>query len=514
MSVATLNSLKKQWKNVPSSWKNSDPCGAGWVGIVCNNDRVTNLTLFNMNIQGTLSEKIGNLTQLQILDLSSNMKLGGTLPRTLGNLIHLTSLRLVNCSFSSAIPDVIGNLANLTYLALNVNEFTGRLPPSLGKLSKLTWLDLADNQLSGPLPISTKDGWGLDQLLKAQHFHLNKNNFTGEIPDIFSANMSLRHILLDRNQLVGPIPESIGLVQTLEVICLDNNHLNGSVPSISNLQKLYLLKLAHNSLTGLLPNLTAQSALEFLDLSNNQFERSEAPAWLSNLTHLRTLAIESGQLYGQIPQELFSFAHLQEVKLKNNSLNGTFNMGNNAKNLSLVNLEFNNITSVTLSSSYNNNLMLMGNPVCSNPHLKTTFYCLDVLQNPAMESLNTSNCSHPFNMFLVFRAPFFSDPYGHIRILEENLTSTVKPCTPSNLYIQNYYFDDNSYLWVQINICPIGQSYFKQSEVIKCFNLNSQNYSAPMEYGPYYSTAEPYHTSSRGIHILYILEQLCSNWLE
>ncbi|XP_078152063.1 leucine-rich repeat receptor protein kinase HPCA1-like isoform X2 [Carex rostrata] len=474
--VATLNSLKKQWKNVPINWKNSDPCGDGWVGIVCNNSRVTELVLFNVNIEGTLSEKIGNLTQLQRLDLSSNGKLGGTLPATLGNLIHLTSLRLVNCSFSGAIPDEIGNLANLTYLALNVNKFTGRFPPSLGKLSELTWLDLADNQLSGPLPISTKHGSGLDQLLKAEHFHLNQNNFTGEIPDIFSANMRLKHLLVDRNQLVGPIPNSIGLVRALKVIRLDNNHLTGPVPSISNLTKL-----------------------DFLDLSNNQFERSEAPAWLSKLQNLRTLAIESGQLYGQIPQELFSFTHLQELNLRSNSLNGTMDMGNNVTNsLDTVNLEHNYITSVTLSTSYNNTLKLMGNPVCNKTHLSNTVYCLDVLQNPTIKSLILSNCSNPFKGFLVFRAPFFSDASDdHIAVLKDSLTSKLKTCTPNNLYIQNYFFDDNTYFWVQINICPVGQSYFNQSVVINCFDLNTQDYSPPEQYGPYYSTASPYHISSR-----------------
>ncbi|KAJ4787349.1 Leucine-rich repeat protein kinase family protein [Rhynchospora pubera] len=503
--VAVLNSLKKQWKNVPSDWKNSDPCGNGvgdgWVGIICHNYRVTNLTLFNMDIQGTLSEEIGNLKQLQRLDLSSNLKLGGTLPATLGNLIHLDSLKLVNCSFFGEIPDTLGNLPILTFLALNANNFTGRIPPSLGKLSKLIWLDLADNQLNGPLPVSVNDGWGLDRLLKAEHFHLNQNHFTGKIfEEIFTANMSLRHILLDRNQLEGSIPDSIGLVHTLEVIRLDENGLIGEVPSLSNLTRLNFLNLANNHLTGPLPNLTALTALNYLSLSNNQFDPSEVPSWLSNLEHLRTLEIESGQLHGQILQELFSFKELQEVNLKNNSLNGTFNMGNDVTSfLHTVNLELNDITSVTLSSNYSNNLMLMGNPVCSIPHLSTTAYCTDAFdQSSAIESLNITDCSHPFTGFLIFRAPFFSEASDHIEQLKQNLTGRLKTCsTPNNLSIQNYYFDGNSYLWVQIKICPDGQSYFNQTVIINCFDLNSQDYKPPELYGPYYFTASPYHISSR-----------------
>ncbi|KAF3326990.1 putative leucine-rich repeat receptor-like protein kinase [Carex littledalei] len=499
--VAILKKLMKQWKNVPPNWKkkNQDPCGDHWEGITCEISRVTKLVLFSMDIQGTLSEEIGNLKQLQILDLSSNKKLKGTLPGTLINLVNLNSLKLVNCSFSGEIPEVLGNLVNLTYLALNANNFTGKIPPSLGKLVNLTWLDLADNQLDGPLPISAKDGWGLDQLRKAKHFHLNQNSFTGEISEsLFSADMALKHLLLDRNQLKGPIPKSIGLVQALEVIRLDNNHLTGPVPSISNLTKLDFLNLASNSLTGPIPNLTTLTRLNFIDLSNNQFDRSEAPAWFSDLRNLRTLAIESGQLYGQIPQKIFSAPELQEVRLNNNSINGTFDMGNDVSNkLHMVNLELNNITSVLLSSSYNDNLMLEGNPVCNISHLSRTAYCKDVLEkNPPVESLNP--CQHPFSGFLVFRAPFFSDASDHIPILEQNLTDTLKTCIPNTLSIQNYYFDTNTYFWVQIKICSIGQSYFNRTEIIKCFDLNSEDHALPDIYGPYYFTASTYCLSSSG----------------
>ncbi|XP_078152060.1 leucine-rich repeat receptor protein kinase HPCA1-like [Carex rostrata] len=498
--VAILKKLMKQWKNVPPNWKNQDPCGDHWEGITCENSRVTQLVLFSMDLQGTLSEEIGNLKQLRILDLSSNKKLKGKLPGTLIDLVNLTSLKLVNCSFSGEIPEALGNLVNLTYLALNANNFTGKIPPSLGKLVNLTWLDLADNQLDGPLPISSKDGWGLDQLRKAKHFHLNQNAFTGEISEsLFSADMALKHLLLDRNQLKGPIPKSIGLVQALEVIRLDNNRLTGPVPSsISNLTKLDFLNLASNSLTGPIPNLTTLTSLNFIDLSNNQFDRSEVPAWFSDLRKLRTLAIESGRLYGQIPQKLFSAPELQEVRLNNNSINGTFDMGNDVSNkLHTVKLEQNNITSVLLSSSYNDNLMLEGNPVCSISHLSRTAYCNDVLEKiPPVESLNP--CQHPFSGFLVFRAPFFSDESDHIPILEQNLTDTLKTCIPNNLSIQNYYFDTNTYFWVQIKICPIGQSYFNRTEIIKCFDLNSEDHALPDMYGPYYFTASTYRLSSSG----------------
>ncbi|KAJ3676634.1 hypothetical protein LUZ60_004046 [Juncus effusus] len=505
--VAALKSLRNQWKNVPPNWKKSDdPCGAPWEGINCTNTRVVKLVLFNMDIQGTLSKDIGNLSQLQSLDLSTNKRLSGPLPSTIGNLAQLTSLKLVNCSLSGTIPNEIGNLSNLTYLAMNANQFTGNIPASLGKLSKLYWLDLADNQLNGSLPVSANQGSGLDQLLKAQHFHFNQNQLSGEIPaSFFSAGMVLIHILLDRNQLKGPIPASIGLVQTLEVIRLDNNNkLSSTVPSsIGNLTKLNVLNLANNSFTGQMPNLTTLTNLNYLDLSQNQFDASEVPSWISSLTNLRTLKIESGRLQGEIPQDLFSFSHIQEVRLNNNSLNGTFSMGTDISGtLNLINLEFNAITSITLSSNYNKKIMIAGNPVCTNPYLSLTTYCLSDQNSAVQSTLNKTGCSNPLTGFLIFRAPFFSDASPYIANLEQNLTNTLKSCTPIDLSVQNYYFDPTSYLWIQVELCPVEEKYFNRSEILNCFDLNAQSYRPPENYGPFYFTATPYKFPSSEKYII------------
>ncbi|CAK9175089.1 unnamed protein product, partial [Ilex paraguariensis] len=62
-------------------------------------------------------------------------------------------------------------------------------------------------------------------------------------------------------------------------------------------------------------------------------------------------------------------------KLRNNSFNGTLNMGSSiSQQLQLVDLENNNISSVTLSSGYANALILIGNPVCTSPPANAS-YC-------------------------------------------------------------------------------------------------------------------------------------------
>ncbi|CAL9083159.1 unnamed protein product [Musa acuminata var. zebrina] len=319
--AAVLRSMLNQWENAPPTWGQSDdPCGTPWEGVSCDSTRVTALRLSTMGIKGTLNGDVGQLTQLQSLDLSYNGGLSGPLSASIGNLKQLTTFILAGCSFSGSIPQELGNLKLLSFFsiivlqiinresieisrALNSNKFSGRIPASLGLLSNLYWLDLADNQLTGSLPISTNSTPGLDLLVATKHFHFNKNQLSGEIPEqLFSSQMTLIHILFDSNQFTGSIPTSLGLVKSLEVLRLDNNNLGGLVPSnINNLTSINELNLANNELTGSLPDLTGMNNLNYVDLSNNSFSPSEAPGWFTTIESLTALVIESG-VFSQIPE--------------------------------------------------------------------------------------------------------------------------------------------------------------------------------------------------------------------
>ncbi|KAK3227112.1 hypothetical protein Dsin_006974 [Dipteronia sinensis] len=426
--AAALQSLKDSWRNTPPSWaKSNDPC-QDWEGVKCNNARVTALELSNRGLEGILSGNIGGLTELIALDFSFNKGLTGSLSPRLGDLQKLNVLILAGCSFTGNIPDELGNLADLSFLALNSNNFSGRIPPSLGKLSKLYWLDLADNQLTGSIPVSTSTSPGLDLLKNAKHFHFNKNQLSGTIsPQLFSYDMELIHVLFDGNQLTGTIPDSLGTVQTLEVLRLDRNDLSEEVPSnLNNLTNINELNLAHNNFTGSIPDLSQLTSLNYVDLSNNSFDPSEAPIWFSTLPSLTTLVMEFGSLEGHVPEKLFSFSQIQQVKLRNNMFNGSLSFGHSfGSQLQLVDLENNQITSTTLNSSYTNTLILTGNPVCKA--LPNTNYCQPQPQStkpystslaqcggkscPADQKLSPQNCecAYPYEGTMYFRAPSFRD---------------------------------------------------------------------------------------------------------
>ncbi|KAL6176284.1 hypothetical protein ACLB2K_052918 [Fragaria x ananassa] len=96
--VMGLKYLMALWNNTPPSWEARDSCEYGWDGIGCTNMRVISLTLPSMNLSGTLSGDIEQLSELQIMDLSYNKGLTGPLPTEIGSLKKLSNIILVGCS--------------------------------------------------------------------------------------------------------------------------------------------------------------------------------------------------------------------------------------------------------------------------------------------------------------------------------------------------------------------------------------------------------------------------------
>ncbi|TVU36603.1 hypothetical protein EJB05_18542, partial [Eragrostis curvula] len=509
--VTALQALMKNWQNEPQSWTGStDPC-TSWDGISCSNGRVTEVRLASVNLQGTFSNAIDQLSALTYLDLSNNPNLGGPLTPNIGNLKQLTTLILLGCSFSGNIPKEIGNLAKLTFLALNSNKFTGGIPPTLGLLSNLIWLDLSANQLSGQIPVSP----GLNQLVNAQHFHFSENQLTGPMSEgLFNANMSLIHAIFDNNKFNGPIPRSLGLVPNLTIIRLDHNQLTGPIPnSIGNLPNLMELSLASNLLNGAVPDLTDAAQLNYVDLSNNDFTSSPAPGWFSTLTSLNTLFMDNDRLTGTIPSALFSLPQLQQVSLAKNAFT-TLNMGTNiSSRLRVVNLTLNQIIRAN-ATSYSNSLILTENPVCLDnisfctlkqkqqvPYATSLGPC-GAFSCPPDQSANpvTSQncaCANPFQGLMIFRAPAFSDVTDSttFQLLESTLAQYLS-LVPASVALSNVQLSPGTPLTFTVKIFPVSGTSFNRTDVIRISSaLVNQTYKAPRTFGPYSFIASTYFPS-------------------
>ncbi|KAK7331220.1 hypothetical protein VNO77_25438 [Canavalia gladiata] len=488
--LVVLKTLRDSWQSAIPSWVASDPC-SGWDGIKCRDSRVISISLPDTGLTGQLPGDIGSLSELEILDLSYNRGLTGTLPQEIGNLKKLSKLILVGCGFTGRIPDEIGSLHQLLFLSLNSNNFVGPIPPSIGNLSNLTWLDLADNQLDGSIPVSP----GLDMLLNTLHFHLGKNKLSGEIPpQLFSSKMTLIHAIFESNLLVGSIPETIGLVKSLTLVRFENNLLDGYVPqSLNNLTNVTDLLLSNNKLHGPMPNLTGMIFLKYLGLSNNSFDKSDFPPWISNLKNLTTLQMESVSLSGKIPAPLFSLACLQNVVLRNNYLGGTLDIGTNySHQLQLIDLTSNSIEEFEQRNELPNiTIILVSNPICTETGA-TGRYCtkqsiLKTQQNCSSEKCNPDQilspkckCGYPYIGVLTFRAPS-SFEWRNTTSMEEKFLDIFQTHSlpVDSVSLRSSTDDPFSCFEFSIQIFPSGQDHFSQKNM-SCISFllgNLSNYS-------------------------------------
>lgn len=162
------------WRN---SWDTNLPVSL-WNGVIINNDRVIEISITANELQGVLPDNLGDLSELEVLNLSSN-RMYGSLPYSLFRLKKLTVLQLSGNSFSGNIPAEISNLTNLKVLSLSGNQLNGNIPPQIGNLSNLEILTLDNNQLFGFIPPE------LGNLQRIRILTASNNQLEGTVPDSF-----------------------------------------------------------------------------------------------------------------------------------------------------------------------------------------------------------------------------------------------------------------------------------------------------------------------------------------
>ncbi|CAM0149580.1 unnamed protein product [Urochloa decumbens] len=89
---------------------------------------------------------------LWFLDVSNN-DFQGSIPAAIGDLVQLNVLNMSHNSLTGPIPN-LGNLTQLEALDLSSNGLSGEIPRELASLNFLTTLDLSHNKLVGSIPES------------------------------------------------------------------------------------------------------------------------------------------------------------------------------------------------------------------------------------------------------------------------------------------------------------------------------------------------------------------------
>ena len=181
---------------VSTGWFTNTLTVCNWHGISCTGPDITQLTLPDNNLVGTIPASLGELVYLTELDFSNN-QLSGTVPSSFAGLSSLTTLNLFQNQLSGTLQASWGtSLSSLTSLGLFNNLFQGTLPAAWGSLISLTELYLSGNQLSGTLP----PAWGAMKALL--YLQLGWNRLSGTLPAQWGA-LPLIQLELASNSLSG-----------------------------------------------------------------------------------------------------------------------------------------------------------------------------------------------------------------------------------------------------------------------------------------------------------------------
>ncbi len=260
------------------NWAASTPM-TSWDGVTVGGmpTHVTELSLENKGLRGTVPAQLGNLSELRAIRLSTTREvcqgdvcretlehernqLTGPIPTTLGDLSRLQTLTIGRNQLSGPIPTELGNLTNLTLLAFGGNQLSGTVPTWLGNLNSLEGLFLWGNGFTGSIPTE------LTPLTNLTWLELGRNQLSGSIPVGIGNLINLERLTLHSNQLTGSIPTQLGSLSDLKVLSLWGNQLSGTIPaSLTSLLNLEGLYLRDNQLTGCIPSALRAVAENDLD---------------------------------------------------------------------------------------------------------------------------------------------------------------------------------------------------------------------------------------------------------
>ncbi|KAG0570126.1 hypothetical protein KC19_6G140700 [Ceratodon purpureus] len=244
----------ESWEFVrsPCSWRGVE-CGGVGEGAV----RVVGLELMDAGLRGSVSAKLGELSELEVLNLMGN-RLEGSVPEELCDCKRLLVVNLNRNGLVGLLPDgILSRLPNLMEFSASDNKLSGRLLSLIAK----------------PVP-----GYGVCGSLKV--LDLSRNRFTGDLPRDLRLCSDLVEIRLGSNYLINAIPGVFGELRNLEVLHLEDNILSFQLPEeLKRCTKLRVLNVANNFLDG------------------------EIPPSFVKLRELKVFDVRRNQLSGHIPQD-------------------------------------------------------------------------------------------------------------------------------------------------------------------------------------------------------------------
>jgi Leucine-rich repeat (LRR) protein len=178
------------------------------------------------------------------------------------NLKSVKQLYLRQCNFTGSNLPRLGNLTQLTVLDISYNNLSGHIPFSIGKLKHLQTLNLGFNNFTGPVPSDFEQLTELDSLDLSGNSYLTLDS--SSLNKLVQNRTKLRKLLLRWVNMSLVVPNSLkNLSSSLSILSFGNCGLRGEFPAnIFLLPNLEFLNLGGNvGLTGSFPSSNVSSSL-------------------------------------------------------------------------------------------------------------------------------------------------------------------------------------------------------------------------------------------------------------
>ncbi|KAL6142303.1 hypothetical protein ACLB2K_060586 [Fragaria x ananassa] len=383
--TSALSTKLVKWNNA------SDYCS--WEGVFCKQGCVTHLDLSNESISGELdnSSALFSLQYIENLNLAFNNFNYTQIPSEFNKLASLSHLNLSNAGFAGQIPIEISQLTRLVFLDLSTFYFSGTpalqlehpdLNLLIGNLSEITELHLDGVNIS-----AQGAEWGQaisSSLPNLRVLSLSTCNITGPIHSSLQKLQSLSEIRIEKNNLSTPVPEFLSNFPNLTSLRLMTSGLLGTFPKkIFQVRTLQIIDLIGNEeLQGSLPDFPKNAALQSLFLAKTNFSGS-LPESIGNLKMLSKMDLSYCNFTGPIPKSMESLTELVYVDMTGNKFNGSVPVLSMAKNLTDINLSYNELTGQINSTHWENltslvNLNLADNKLSGS--IPSSLFSLPLLQ--------------------------------------------------------------------------------------------------------------------------------------
>ncbi|RWR75586.1 LRR receptor-like serine/threonine-protein kinase GSO1 [Cinnamomum micranthum f. kanehirae] len=282
------------------------------------------LHILIMIFQSVIPPAIETLTSLRAIDFAWN---GFNDPQSIQGFCKLKDLQRLDLSynyFKGPIPLCLGNLTSLQLLNLSNNGFSGMLQTST----------TGNDESQGPLPIKVlglsncklnKDtGGGIPNFLYSQrevsipYFSYPLNVDTRDIY-FYEEREELKEVEFitkrKENYYKGGI---LNYMSGIDVSC---NQLTGEIPhEMGQLSGLHSMNLSHNQFTGPIPaTFKNLSQIESLDLSHNKLNGT-IPSELIELYFLSVFSVAYNNLSARTPDKKNQFSTFNESSYEGNQL--------------------------------------------------------------------------------------------------------------------------------------------------------------------------------------------------